>query len=465
MKQNLQLKLSNQLTMTPQLQQAIRLLQLSTLELQQEMANALETNPLLEVAEDSGILGHNTLPEHPSIFSLTSSKKNKSEAGDYFEHLAQNRAIEESLRDHLLWQMRFSPLSPLEHTIANTIIDAITDEGYLPLSLEEVQAILSSEFRIALVDIEHVLKHIQRFDPPGVAARTLQECLILQIKHHQLKSEEARLAIEIITHDLPLLASHSYTELKRTYRLTDALLLDIIKLIKSLNPKPGLAFGSEQTQYVIPDLLVYKQKNRWEVMLNPDNTPKIRINSQYADLIKQNHNQTDQTFLKEHLQEARWLIKSLENRFDTLLKVGRAIFDRQQDFLEFGEEAMRPLVLTDIATEVEMHESTISRITTQKYVHTHRGVFELKYFFSSHVHMQHGGECSSTAIRALIKKLIVGENHTQPLSDSKLTSILKAQGIDIARRTVAKYRESLLIASSNERKRQYWPQEGQKNAN
>lgn len=464
MKQNLQLKLSNQLTMTPQLQQAIRLLQLSTLELQQEMAHALETNPLLEVAEESNDATHNTLPEHPSIFNVLPAGKNASQTGDYFEYLTQNKVAEESLRDHLTWQMRFTSLSSTESCIANTMIDAITDEGYLSLPLEEIQTILSPQ-RIAMQDIENVLTHIQRFDPPGVAARTLQECLILQIKYKKLDTEQAQLAIEIITHDLPLLAHHSYTDLKRQYRLTDALLLEIIKLIKSLNPKPGLIFGNDQTEYVIPDLLVYKHKNAWEVMLNPDNAPKIRINSQYADLIKHTRNESDQAFLKEHLQEARWLLKSLENRFDTLLKVGRAIIERQQEFLEFGAESMRPLVLTDIATEVEMHESTISRITNQKYVHTHRGVFELKYFFSSHVHMQHGGECSSTAIRALIKRLIAAEDHSQPLSDSKLTSILKSQGINIARRTVAKYRESLLIASSNDRKRQYWPQEGHHHAN
>jgi RNA polymerase sigma-54 factor len=459
MKQGLQLKLSNQLTMTPQLQQAIRLLQLSTLELQQEIATALEKNPLLEVLEDSGMSSQNTLPEHPSIFNLVNPGKTKADSWDYFDQLAQNRAAPETLHEHLMWQMRFSTLSPTEHTIALAMIDSITDEGYLLLTLQETQEALP-HLRVAMADIENVLHHIQQFDPPGVAARNLQECLTLQIKRMQLDPEQAKLAIEIITHDLPLLANHSYNELKRSYHLTDALLLTLIKLIKSLDPKPGLAFSSEQTEYIIPDLLVYKNKKNWEVMLNPDNTPKIRINSHYTDLIKQSHTETDHVFLKEHLQEARWLLKSLENRFDTLLKVGQAIVARQQAFLEFGEESMRPLVLTDIALEVEMHESTISRITTQKYIHTPRGVFELKYFFSSHVHMQHGGECSSTAIRALIKKLIATENQAEPLSDNQLTALLQSQGINIARRTVAKYREALLIASSNERKRQYWPKEG-----
>ncbi|MFA6037654.1 MAG: RNA polymerase factor sigma-54 [Legionellales bacterium] len=457
MKQNLQLKLSNQLTMTPQLQQAIRLLQLSTLELQQEIATALETNPLLEMSED--------IPEHPSIYNLNTPSKNKNNSGDNFDYITENRIKEESLYDHLLWQLRFSGLTPIEQTVAHTIIDAISDEGYLPLSPGEIQEVLQPDLRVALDDIENVVKHIQQFDPPGVAARTLQECLILQIKRRKLPPEQTRLAIEIISDDLALLADHGYAALKRNYRLTDGLLLEIVKLIKSLNPKPGLAFDCEQTEYIIPDLLVYKQKNAWEVMLNPDNSPKVRINTLYTDLIKQSQNQTDQVFLKEHLQDARWLLKSLENRYDTLLKVGCAIIARQQEFLEFGEEAMRPLVLSDIALEVEMHESTISRITTQKYVHTHRGVFELKYFFSSHVHMQHGGECSSTAIRALIKKLVAAEDPTAPLSDSKLADVLKSQGINIARRTIAKYRESLFIVSSNERKRQHWPKEGQKNAN
>ncbi len=457
MKQNLQLKLSNQLTMTPQLQQAIRLLQLSTIELQQEIITALETNPLLEMSED--------VPEHQSIYNLLSNSKNKSQNGDAFDQISQNRVQEETLQDHLTWQLRFSALTPPELTVAHTIIDAITDEGYLPLTAEEIQEIIAADYRVALADIENVIHHIQQFDPPGIAARTLQECLILQLKRLDLGSEASRLAIEIINHDLALLADHGYVSLKRSYRLTDALLLDIVKLIKSLNPKPGLAFDAQQTEYLIPDLIVYKQKNVWEVMLNPDNSPKIRINTHYTDLIKQSQNQNDHAFLKEHLQDARWLLKSLENRYDTLLKVGRAIISRQQEFFESGEEAMRPLVLSDIALEVEMHESTISRITTQKYVHTQRGVFELKYFFSSHVHMQHGGECSSTAIRALIKKLIAAEDPQQPLSDSKLTTVLKSQGINIARRTVAKYRESLFIASSNDRKRQNWPKEGQKHAN
>ncbi|MGA2655601.1 MAG: RNA polymerase factor sigma-54 [Gammaproteobacteria bacterium] len=457
MKQNLQLKLSNQLTMTPQLQHAIRLLQLSTLELQQEITSALETNPLLEVSEEA--------PEHPSIYTLTATNKNKSQTSDQFDVLTQNRIQEETLRDHVNWQLRFSALTPMELTVAHTIIDAITDEGYLPLTSEEIQEIVAKDFRIALADIDSVIQHIQQFEPAGIAARTLQECLILQIQRLNIESEIQALAIEIIENDLALLADHDYSSLKRSYRLTDALLLEIVKLIKSLNPKPGLEFDSQQTEYLIPDLLVYKTKNAWEVMLNPDTSPKIRINTLYTDLIKQSHKQADQLFLKEHLQEAKWLLKSLENRFDTLLKVGKAIVARQQEFLEFGEEAMRPLVLSDIALEVEMHESTISRITTQKYVHTHRGVFELKYFFSSHVHMQHGGECSSTAIRALIKKLVAAENPEQPLSDSKLASILKSQGINIARRTIAKYRESLFIASSNDRKRQNWPKEGQKNAN
>ncbi|HLF67102.1 MAG TPA: RNA polymerase factor sigma-54 [Gammaproteobacteria bacterium] len=460
MKPGLQLKLSTQLTMTPQLQQAIRLLQLSTLELQQEITHALEANPLLEVAEESGLNSLNTLPEHPSIFNLVNPGKNKADAWDYFEQIAHNRAAEETLREHLLWQMRFSTLSQAEQIIATTMIDALNDAGYLPLTLVEIQEILTAQARVALEDIEYVLRHIQHFDPPGIAARNLQECLVLQIKRRTLPLDQSQLAIDIINHDLPLLANHAYAELKRTYHLTDALLLEIIKLIKSLNPKPGLIFSSEQTEYIIPDLLVYKHKNNWQVMLNPDNTPKIRINTHYTDLIKQSQTATDHAFLKEHLQDARWLIKSLENRFDTLLKVGQAIIERQQGFLEFGEESMHPLVLTDIAMEVEMHESTISRITTQKYIHTPRGVFELKYFFSSHVHMQHGGECSSTAIRALIKKLIAAEDPAQPLSDSKLASILQAQGINIARRTVAKYREALLIASSNERKRQHWPLEG-----
>lgn len=298
-----------------------------------------------------------------------------------------------------------------------------------------------------------VLHRLQQFDPPGVASRDLAECLLLQLRQQPNTLPSYDVAMNLVQHYLPLLGARDFKQLMRKLRVKESELQDAIRIIQSLNPRPGEHIGEDTTEYVVPDVFVKKENNRWVVQLNPDIAPKLRINSDYASLVRRADSSNDNTFLRDNLQEARWFIKSLQSRNETLLKVATCIVERQQGFLDHGPEAMKPMVLHDVAEMVEMHESTISRVTTQKYMHTPQGIFELKYFFSSHVSTESGGECSSTAIRAIIKKLVAAENPRKPLSDSKITALLEEQGIQVARRTIAKYRESLGIAPSNERKR------------
>ncbi|HEY4731793.1 MAG TPA: RNA polymerase factor sigma-54, partial [Gammaproteobacteria bacterium] len=297
------------------------------------------------------------------------------------------------------------------------------------------------------------LHRIHNFDPVGVGARDLRECLLIQLQHLELETPWRERAQKLVSEYLPLLASRDYTQLMRRLKFTQDELREVISLVQSLNPRPGSLIASKPSEYIIPDVLVRKEKDTWRVELNTDAIPRIRINRDYAHLVKRADNSADNTYLRNHLQEARWFIKSLKSRNETLLKVATSIVERQRNFLEYGEEAMKALVLHDVAIAVGMHESTISRVTTQKYMHTPRGIFELKYFFSSHVSTEDGGECSATAIRALLKKLIAVENPAKPLSDSKLAQMLAEQGIKVARRTIAKYRESITIPSSSERKR------------
>ena len=328
-------------------------------------------------------------------------------------------------------------------------------DGYLSVSLEEIHQSLASDedSDLELDEIEAVLHRIQNFDPAGVAARNLQESLLIQLRQLDDVSHKQQLATQLLEQHFDLLASRDYSQLLRKLKIDEDQLKDVISFIQSLNPRPGGMVSDQKPEYVIPDVFVKKVKNKWVVELNPDTAPRLRINNHYASLIKQVNNSADNTYMKNHLQEARWFIKSLTSRNETLLKVATCIVERQRGFLEYGEEAMKAMVLHDIAEAVEMHESTISRVTTKKYMHTPRGIFELKYFFSSHVATASGGECSATAIRALLKKLIAAENTNKPLSDSKLADILSEQGINVARRTVAKYREAINIPPSNERKR------------
>ncbi len=492
MKLSLQLKLGQQLTMTPQLQQAIRLLQLSTLDLQQEIHQALETNPMLELIEanedDVGLKEGNAVDPHtsqekkaddstvngeepswqeqipgdlavdsnwddiyPSTYSSTSSA-----SSDTLDYESQNSAVE-TLQDHLHWQLNLTPMSEQDKSIGLAIIDAIDANGMLTEDIESIHSGFEEELEIELDEVLAVLHRIQQFDPVGVGYRDLSECLLIQL--NQFDEPEQSRQIEhaklIISEHLNLLAVRNFSDLMRKTKLKEAELREAIAIIESLDPRPGANIAPPSTTYIVPDVIVTKRQNtgKWKVELNPDTAPKIRINSNYASLVKRADYSDSNNYLRDNLQEARWFIKSLQSRNETLMKVATRIVEHQKGFLEYGEEAMKPLVLHDIAQAVSMHESTISRVTTQKYMHTPRGIFELKYFFSSHVSTKGGGECSSTAIRAIIKKLVAEENVRKPISDSKITQLLEDKGINVARRTIAKYRESLSIPPSNERKR------------
>lgn len=474
MKQGLQLRLSQQLAMTPQLQQAIRLLQLSTLELQQELQQALESNPLLEqidtheeidtrATQDSETLDTadaleqkempEELPLDASWDTIYTAGTPSGTSGDYIddELPVYQGETTQTLQDYLMWQVELTPFSDTDRAIATSIVDAVDETGYLTVPLEDILESIGDE-EIDIDEVEAVLKRIQRFDPVGVAAKDLRDCLLIQLSQFDKTTpwlEEARL---IISDHLDLLANHDFRTLMRVTRLKEDVLKEAVNLIQSLDPRPGQSIQTGEPEYVIPDVLVRKHNGHWTVELNSDSIPRLQINQHYASMCNNARNDGDSQFIRSNLQDAKWLIKSLESRNDTLLRVSRCIVEQQQAFFEQGEEYMKPMVLADIAQAVEMHESTISRVTTQKYLHSPRGIFELKYFFSSHVNTEGGGEASSTAIRALVKKLIAAENPAKPLSDSKLTSLLSEQGIMVARRTVAKYRESLSIPPSNQRK-------------
>ena len=474
MKKGLQLRLSQQLAMTPQLQQAIRLLQLSTLELQQELQQALESNPLLEqidtheeidtretqdseTLDTADALEQKEMPEElpldASWDTIYTAGTPSGTSGDYIddELPVYQGETTQTLQDYLMWQVELTPFSDTDRAIATSIVDAVDDTGYLTVPLEDILESMGDE-EIDIDEVEAVLKRIQRFDPVGVAAKDLRDCLLIQLSQFDKTTpwlEEARL---IISDHLDLLANHDFRTLMRVTRLKEDVLKEAVNLIQSLDPRPGQSIQTGEPEYVIPDVLVRKHNGHWTVELNSDSIPRLQINQHYASMCNNARNDGDSQFIRSNLQDAKWLIKSLESRNDTLLRVSRCIVEQQQAFFEQGEEYMKPMVLADIAQAVEMHESTISRVTTQKYLHSPRGIFELKYFFSSHVNTEGGGEASSTAIRALVKKLIAAENPAKPLSDSKLTSLLSEQGIMVARRTVAKYRESLSIPPSNQRK-------------
>ena len=478
MKQSLQLRVSQQLAMTPQLQQAIRLLQLSTLELQQEIQLALETNPLLEQEElnsepesiDS--LNENTdtseldtkdaLENHdmPDELPLDADWDEIYTAGtpsgtrnDYsFDELPVYQGeTTQTLQDYLTWQAELTPFTDTDRAIATAIIDSIDDSGYLTTAISDIHEGIDNP-EISIEEVIAVLKRIQHFDPLGVAAQDLKECLLIQLSLYPQQTDGLQDAKRIISNHIDLLANRDFRQLSKLTRLKEDALKTAIDLILTLNPKPGQSINTGESEYVIPDVLVKKIAGHWQVELNTDSIPKLSINNHYASMLNNSANEDDSQYIRSHLQDAKWLIKSLESRHETLLKVATCIVEQQQEFFELGEEYMKPMILADIAYQVDMHESTISRVTTQKFLHSPRGIFELKYFFSSHVNTDTGGEASSTAIRALVKKLVAAENPAKPLSDSKLTSMLAEQGIQVARRTVAKYRESLSIPPSNQRK-------------
>lgn len=485
MKASLQLKLGQQLTMTPQLQQAIRLLQLSSLELQQEIQQALDANPLLEMDEeqyeadtkeqnaisdeeqyrtetpDSSTVDTaeavtqesmpDELPMDTTWDEVYTASPVSSGAAGRDDDMPFQGETSEGLYEHLEWQKNLTPFSDNDNAIATAIIEAIDERGYLTQTTAEILEALGDD-ETELDEVEAVLKRIQHFDPIGVGARDLSECLLIQLAQFPSETPHIDNARLLIKDYLELIAGRDFRTLMRKTKLKEDDLRDAINLIQQLNPRPGLLISRESDEYVIPDVSVSKKNGRWVVELNPDCMPKLSVNQQYAAMARSSKNQSDSQFIRGHLQEAKWFIKSLESRNDTLLKVANCIVQFQQGFFEFGDEAMKPMVLNDIAEAVEMHESTISRVTTQKYMHTPRGIFELKYFFSSHVGTEDGGECSSTAIRAFIKKLVAAENQKKPLSDSKMAQLLAEQGINVARRTIAKYREAMLIPPSNQRK-------------
>ncbi len=492
MKQSLQLRIGQQLTMTPQLQQAIKLLQMSSLDLQQEVQQALDSNVMLELDDgnefneaannaentadtpsaDSSEVSESVDFEHTQNeipkdlpldekwedtydnmssmpASLTSSSYNGGDDNSLFENSGKR---EESLAEHLLWQMELTPFSPTDKRIAEAIIDAIDENGYLSIGLEQILQGFDPQDEIELDEVESVLHQIQNFDPVGVGARDLEENLLLQLNSMPADTPWLHEAKMLVSRHLKLLGNKDFNALKRRMKLDENSLGQIISLIRTLRPRPGSHITDNRIQYITPDVYVRKVNGEWIAELNPDSTPHLRVNMQYLNLLKDARKSSDMTSIKDHLQEARWFIKSLQSRNETLLKVARCILDFQHEYFEYGEEHMRALVLADVAEVVEMHESTISRVTTQKYMHTPRGIFELKYFFSSHVNTTSGGEASATAIRAIIKKFIAHEDQHKPLSDNKIAALLAEQNYKVARRTVAKYRESMSIPPSNERK-------------
>jgi len=511
MRPSLQLKISQQLTMTPQLQQAIRLLQLSTLDLRQEIVEQLYSNPLLEVDEEThdsaaAIDGNNRESDSsvdridessdvdfnsddPSLYVAASEASEpavtETEADNTWNHeglqdlpvdaswdevynvpaptasggevnLEQVYQVTESLQDHLHWQLNLTPFSDRDREIAEAFIDAIDQTGMISQHLSDIVAHIDYEepedglFEDELVAVLH---RLQQFDPPGIFGRNIRESLLIQLNQLSLETEYLIVGKCLVTDFLNDIASMDMARLTKKTGYSSDNIQGALQLIRSLNPRPGETLASNEAEYIVPDVYVEKVSGRWRVRLNDSSVPRLRINDTYSNLIKRADNSEDNQFLKTNLAEARWFLRSLESRNETLMRVAMTIIDLQQGFLDHGPVAMKPMVLADIAAKLELHESTISRVTTTKYLATPQGVFELKYFFSSHVGTSGGGECSSTAVCAILKTLIAAEQQAKPLSDNKLTSLLEEQGIQVARRTVAKYRESIGIPSSSQRKR------------
>ena len=486
LKPSLQLKLGQQLTMTPQLQQAIRLLQLPALELQAHIRELLETNVMLEPVDEGEGTGVFEAPaEEAQGQSAQQAQEHhdgdsRSEAGERPEENSVEVLDEgwgeqsvgpaetpwnsddderqqefadasgQSLQEHLLWQLELAKLEARELAIARAIVDSISDDGYLTESIEEIAAMLRPELEVDSAEVEAVLAGVQALDPPGVGARSVGECIELQLRQLDPATPGFNTAIQIARHHLELVAEREHSLLRRELRATDEEIASALALVRSCHPRPGSTVSTGAAEYVVPDVFVRRTDHGWAVEINSATLPRVRLNNSYASLIGRNASHAS---MRAQLQEARWLLKSLEIRHETLIKVARSIVERQQAFLEHGDEHMRPMILKDIAEAVGMHESTISRVTSGKYMHTPRGVFELRYFFSSQVEGADGSGTSSTAIRAKIRKLVKEEDTENPLSDGRIAELLSGEGIPVARRTVAKYREAMGIAPSNERRR------------
>ncbi len=503
MKTSLHLKLSQHLTLTPQLQQSIKLLQLSTVELHQELERYLLENPLLErvdaagQTDESSVMPFNGQLNGQTELGSTPATRNEGEGAESSEARAEGGndsdsdnsstdfsyddggsfgsgsdgsgvrrnnedseddneysqipAAEPSLQEHLMTQLSLMSLPERDRRLATMLIAHLDEDGYLTNDLDELTASIAEHIEIESEELLIALRHVQNLDPTGVGARSLGECLCLQLRALPAATPHLAHAIALATEHLDALGARDFLKLKRVLRVTDAELKVIRELIVSLNPKPGRAFGGDDIRYVVADVVVKKMQGKWQAFLNREAMPKMRVNKLYADLLHKSRDANGKN-LAGQLQEARWLIKNIQQRFDTILRVTQAIVERQKHFFEHGEVAMRPLVLREIADQVGLHESTISRVTTQKYMLTPRGIFELKYFFGSSVATDTGGACSATAIRALIKQLVQAEDQKKPLSDNSISDILGQQGIIVARRTVAKYREGLHIAPANLRR-------------
>jgi RNA polymerase sigma-54 factor len=484
LKPALQLKLGQQLTMTPQLQQAIRLLQLPVLELQAQIREALESNVMLESEDETGSLETAELEAPQFEAAAPSAQPAETPASNDTERAERDSDLDvpdeqdwsdaqvtgpseapwsgddvsqdfsaargETLQEHLTWQLEMSRLSERDMRIGAAIIDAINDDGYVIESLDEIARNLQPEIVATTPEVERVLAHVQAMDPAGVGARSVSECIELQLRQLDPQTPGRDTALIIAASYLDQVADQQYALLRRQLRVTEDEMEHALVLVRACQPRPGSSVHSVPAEYIVPDVFVRRTERGWAVDINPASLPRIRVNQSYAGLIGRS---ADHAMLRTQLQEARWLIRSLEIRNETLLKVARCIVQRQSAFLEHGDEYMQPMILKDVAEAVQMHESTISRVTTNKYMHTHRGVFEFRYFFSSHVAASDGTEMSSTAIRAKIRKLVSAEEPDKPLSDSRIAEILSREGVLVARRTVAKYREALGIAPSSERKK------------
>ena len=473
MKPALQLRLSHQLTLTPQLQQAIRLLQLSSQDMHQEVARMLDENPMLELADDSvaaPFISEITAPQaHDNAVETKTSADSGADdfnqdqpdwnmsggaahsVDDEDDSYPEQAAEQASLREYLHIQLTTSSLEQDDRFIVGLLIDALDDNGYLTQDLPELAELLPAELDISLDDLETALVQLQHFDQPGLGARNLAECLTLQLKALPENTPLRNLAIRLVSNHLNALAMHDYAGIKKLLNCNDVDLREVKSLITTLNPKPGSLFDQNIADYVVPEVIVEKYKNQWRVRLNAEAMPRLRVNQIYANILQQRDSKSTSQ-LAIQLQEAKWLIKNLHQRFETILRVATAIIERQSEFLEHGEIGMRPLVLREIAETLGLHESTVSRSTTQKFMLTPRGIYEFKYFFGSSLYTESGGTCSSIAIRELIKQLVSAEDSNKPLTDSRMSEILAQQGIVIARRTIAKYREALRILPVNLRK-------------
>jgi len=494
MKQTLQLKLTQHLTLTPQLQQSIRLLQLSTLELNAEVDRILQENPLLEREEGDddappqemppgslapgpaaterttrdddgdgdgdGMAGVDSAPTRDDLPDVTDFSDYAGGSGDNDwggngnnedDDFAPQQVASSSLREHLLQQLALLNLPFRDRQVVAALIDALDDDGYLASSLDEIAECFTDDDALEPEELTIGLKYLQSFEPAGVGARGPAECLALQLKALPESTPYRGEALKTVDEHLPLLAARDFTKLRRVLHCDEACVKSVRELIRSLNPRPGASFAKDEANYVVPDVVVRKVRNQWQASLNEAAMPKLRLNRIYADILTRNRDASNQQ-LAAQLQEAKWLIRNVQQRFETILRVTQAIVERQRRFFEHGEVAMRPMVLREIADMLDLHESTISRVTTQKYMLTPRGTFELKYFFGSHVATDTGGAASATAIRALIKQLVAAENPQSPLTDSRIAELLGEQGILVARRTIAKYREALSIPPVNMRK-------------